>query len=562
MFFVNKVRDIKSNILAALAGQQVDPLSFDRPCSGKLMSEFTPVTESEVVRVLRSMPSKSSPLDFVPTSLVKSCSGVFGHVIARLANLSFEHCTFPARFKAAQVTPLLKKHGLEESDPANYRPISNLNTFSKVLERLVLARIVPHVSSSPSFDVMQSAYRRRHSTETALLRITDDIYAGFSSHQSTILVALDQSAAFDCIDHRTLIDRLDRTFGVTGKALDWVRSYLQGRSTFVRWKQNSSNSFPLNTGVPQGSALGPLLFSLYIAPLSGVISSFGVHHHQYADDSQIYIAVSKADVSFNIGQLENCTAGVHEWLQNNGLQLNPKKSEAIQFTATRGRNRVDDVATIRVSNAVIPPLESIRSLGVTLDRKLSFDQHVTNTCKSCYHHIRALRHVRQSLPDDVARTVACSLVGSRLDYCNSLFVGMTKSNFSKLQRVQNTLARTVLRRGKFEHITPALKELHWLPVEHRVTYKLATLTFTVKTTGQPAYLRELLPDYEPTRTLRSSSKHLLLQSETKSVLASRGFRHSAAAVWNNLPDSLRSCSNFDSFKRSLKTYIFNLAFTA
>ena len=345
-------------------------------------------------------------------------------------------------------------------------------------------------------------------------------------------------------------------------ALDWVRSYLQGRSTFVRWKQNSSSVFPLDSGVPQGSALGPLLFSLYIAPLSGVISSFGVCHHQYADDTQIYMAVSRADLSVSVSQLENCMAGVHAWLQINGLQLNPKKSEVIQFTATRGRDRVDDVAAIRVSNAVIAPVSTVRSLGVTLDKKLSFDQHVTNTCRSCYYHIRALRHVRESLPDDVARTVACSLVCCRLDYCNSLFVGMTRANFSKLQRVQNSLARVVLRRRKFDHITPALMELHWLPVEHRVTFKLATLAFTIKNTGQPGYLRELLPNYQPVRTLRSSSKHLLGEPTIKTVLASRGFRHSAAAVWNNLPDSLRCCTNVDRFRHNLKTHLFHLAFTA
>jgi len=241
-FFVNKVHNIKSTISAALAGKQVDPLSSDQPCVSELMSEFMPVTETEVVRELKSMPSKSSPLDFIPTSLVKSCSSTFAHVIARLANLSFEHSVFPTRFKTAQVTPLLKKHGLDESDPSNYRPISNLNTISKVLDRLVLARIVPHVSASSSFDVVQSAYRRRHSTETALLRITDDIFAGFNDHQSTILVALDQFAAFDS----TMLGRLDRTFGVTGK----VRSYPRGRSTFVRWKQNSSSIYPLDTGVP------------------------------------------------------------------------------------------------------------------------------------------------------------------------------------------------------------------------------------------------------------------------------------------------------------------------
>ena len=485
------------------------------------------------------------------------------HIITRLANLSFSQSTFPQKFKIAQVTPLLKKRGLDPTDPASYRPISNLNTISKILERLVLARIVPHVSTLPSFDAVQSAYRKCHSTETALLKITDDIFNGFNDHRSTILVALDQSAAFDCIDHSTMIRRLSHTFGVTGKALEWLQSYLESRSTFVRWKQSSSDVTPLTSGVPQGSALGPLLFSLYIAPLSDVIRSFGVDHHQYADDAQIYITARKSDFSTKVNQLESCITSVHSWLQQNGLQLNPTKSEVIQFTACHGQDRVDDLASFQVSGTAIELSSTIKSLGVIFDSKLSFDKHVSNVSKACYCHIRALRHVRESLPDDVARTVACSIVGSRLDYCNSLLAGMTKMNIAKLQRVQNTLARTVIRLGKYDHITPAMKDLHWLPIEQRITYKLCTLAYKIKTTNQPTYLRELLVDYEPTRTLRSSAKHLLCQSKTKLVISSRGFRHSAAAAWNCLPDNFRDTNNitFDIFKRKLKTHLFSLAFS-
>ena len=480
----------------------------------------------------------------------------------RLWNTSFQYATFPSKFKIAQVTPLLEKHGLDANDPVNYRPISNLNTISKILERLVLTRIIPHVSSSPNFDPVQSAYRRHHSTETALLKITDDIFARFADHQSTILVALDQSAAFDCIDHTTLIRRLHHSFGVTGKALSWISSYLESRSTFVRWKQVSSPAQLLETGVPQGSALGPLLFSLYIAPLSKVILSFGINHHQYADDTQIYLASSKTDLHVKVDQLENCTASVHAWLQTNGLQLNPTKSEVMQFSATRGRDRVDDIVSLHISGAEIKPSSTIKSLGVILDPKLSFDAHVTNVCKLCYFHIRALRHVRDSLPDEIARTVACSIVGSRLDYCNSLLAGTSKLNLLKLQRVQNTLARVTLRQGKFTHITPALKQLHWLPIEHRISFKLATLTYKIKSTGQPIYLRELLSDYEPVRTLRSSSKRLLTVNVADTVLAAHGFRHSAVAVWNSLPDNIRNSTNIDCFKRNLKTRLFTTAFAA
>jgi hypothetical protein len=137
---------------------------------------------------------------------------------------------------------------------------------------------------------------------------------------------------------------------------------------------------------------------------------------------------------------------------------------------------------------------------------------------------------------------------------------MSKSNFAKLQRVQNTLARVVLRRGKYERITPALKELHWLPVAQRVDYKLASLVFGVKTTGQPQYLRDLLVDYVPVRILRSSTKNLICTDRPSSVLASRGFRASAAAVWNGLPEELRTVAEYDRFKRQLKTHLFKIAY--
>src|SRR5664279_4953805 len=178
-FFVNKVRDIHCAISSALNGSCPDPLSSDVPHSGPCLDEFSPATEDEVLRLLKSMSAKSSPLDFIPTSLIKSSGGTFACIIARLANLTFEHATFPARYKTAQVTPLIKQQGMDASDVSSYRPISNLNTISKVLERLVLARIVPHVSASPSFDSVQYVYHRGHSTETALLKITNDIFEGF-----------------------------------------------------------------------------------------------------------------------------------------------------------------------------------------------------------------------------------------------------------------------------------------------------------------------------------------------------------------------------------------------
>ena len=137
---------------------------------------------------------------------------------------------------------------------------------------------------------------------------------------------------------------------------------------------------------------------------------------------------------------------------------------------------------------------------------------------------------------------------------------MPEYNFVKLQRVQNTLARVVLKVEKFEHITPILKELHWLPVKHRVAFRVATLTFKTLKFGQPTYLRDLVKTYEPERTLRSSSQQLLSQDRTRTVVATRAFKHSSATVWNNLPDFIRNCNTVDNFKHKLKTHLFKLAY--
>jgi hypothetical protein len=127
------------------------------------------------------------------------------------------------------------------------------------------------------------------------------------------------------------------------------------------------------------------------------------------------------------------------------------------------------------------------------------------------------------------------MIGSRLDYCNALLSGMSQSNFTKLQGIQNTLARVILHHRRYHHITPPLKELHWLPVQYRVTFKLAVLVYSIKNTGQPACLSQLLQYYEPVRSLRSSTKHLICKTAAGTVLVSRGFRHSAVYEWNNLP---------------------------
>jgi len=195
------------------------------------------VTIDEVQKLLISMPCKTSPLDVLPCSLLMDCADVFAPVISRLANMSLQAGTFPARFKSARVLPLLKKAGLDRPSPANYRPISNLSTVSKtvskILERLMQSHLRPHLMSSTNFSQFQSAYRQGYCTETALL----DVYTAADEKQVTVLIGLDLSAAFDTVCHQTLLQRLQTEFGVSGTAPSFIKSYLSSSSSSVSTSQ-------------------------------------------------------------------------------------------------------------------------------------------------------------------------------------------------------------------------------------------------------------------------------------------------------------------------------------
>ena len=217
-----------------------------------------------------------------------------------------------------------------------------------------------------------------------------------------MLVALDLSAAFNTIDHQVLVRRLEHTFGIKGSALSWTKSYLEGLSCFVKVGNAMSTTLSSDTGVPQGSVLSPLLFSLFTTPLGDVISRFGVKFHQYADDMQIYLAVNK-DLSKATIDLAGCTDSVYEWLLHNSLALNPDKSQVAMFGTAQRVGKLKQSALIAVTGGQIVLTDHVKSLGVTFNSHLSFDKHMNNICRACYFHIRRLRHVCSAMSADTAK---------------------------------------------------------------------------------------------------------------------------------------------------------------
>ena len=224
----------------------------------------------------------------MPTSLVIDCIDALLPIITKMINLSLETGLFADDWKCALVLPLLKKPGLDLLYK-NYRPVSNLQYVSKLTEKVVFDQINTHMMTHSLYPEFQSAYRKNHSTETALVRVTNDILMKMNTQEVTLLVMLDLSAAFDTVNHNILLTRLNEELGICGLALEWFKSYLDKRGQRVSIDGSLSERFSLECGVPQGSCLGPLLFLIYASKLFRVVEDQLPHAHCYADDTQIYL---------------------------------------------------------------------------------------------------------------------------------------------------------------------------------------------------------------------------------------------------------------------------------
>ena len=445
----------------------------------------------------------------------------------------------------------------------NYRPISNLSFLSKTLERVVATRIKEHLSHNSLFDPFQSAYRTGHSTETALLRVTNDILCSIDdANNSTALILLDLSAAFDTVNHQLLIKRL-QMYGIGGPALSWMESYLSNRSQTVKLSE-SCHSQPsrLKTGVPQGSVLGPLLFSIYMRPLGELILQYGIQYHLYADDSQLYISFSEDNSLDACSRLQRCIDGIRQWMSESFLLLNNSKTEFIIFNSKKDY-LLPSFDHVQVGDFQAERSSSARNLGVTFDSQLSMEKHITNTCKTAYYFLRSIGRIRKFLTQEDAEKLVHAFITSRLDSCNSLLAGLSDKSISRLQKVQNAAARVVTKSRKFDHITPVLRDLHWLPIRQRVDYKVMIMNFKCLYGLAPGYLSDLVSWYVPHRPLRSGEKYLMKDTFTngsKRRSKDRAFQNYGPRLWNSMPQLVRSITTFSTFKSNLKTHLFSVVF--
>ena len=367
--------------------------------------------------------------------------------ITAIVNESIASSPFPLAYKSAVVRPLLKKPSLDPEVLRNYRPVSNLPFVSKVLEKIIAAQLSSYMRENGLYEMHQSAYRCYHSTETALVKVQNDMLRAVDDGCGVFLVLLDLSAAFDTWEHKVILSRL-QDLGLSGDALRWMASYLQGRSQSVVIDGVTSDAPSLQYGVPQGSVLGPILFTIYTSPIGMIARCHNVKIHVYADDHVLYTFFKiKNQVSqlHTLSVLTSCVSDIRSWMILNKLRLNDDKTEFLTICAPQNRKHIS-TDSLTVGGSEVAAAQRARNLGVVMEQTLSMDHHIQNLCHAALAQLRNIADVRHCLTGGAAETLVHAFVTSRLDYCNALFYGISTTSMRKLQYVQNSAARHFDRR--------------------------------------------------------------------------------------------------------------------
>ena len=517
------------------------------------LSVFEGTTEDEILQIVTSYGIKCSPEDPIPAKLLQTNLPTFIPKWTELVNISLAEGSMEC-LKNAIILPLIKEMDevMDCDVLKNYRPVSNLVFLEKLIERIVSIRLNRHMTDNNLHSNHQYGYKKSHSTETLLVKVLNDLLISCDEKKPTILMLLDLSAAFDTVDQVKLLDILQKEIRIEGAALNWFKSFLMERTQRVKINDSYSYITKLLYGVAQGSVLGPDLFNIYVRSLYPYIKPSLFSIFGFADDHQLMKTfVPILQVRAFEDDVNRCLQLISSWMNDFFLCLNPTKTKILVVRPHTLTHCIIMNGTF-VNNNCIRFVKEAKNLGVILDDTLTFEQQITQVVKSCILTIKKLAKIKSFLSYQQLRTLVSTCIFSKIDYCNSLYIGINAALIKKLQSVQNSAVQLIRKRQNQTHLSTReyLKKFHWLPVKERIVFKLLLLVHKCMIGNAPESLSNLLQFGGSSRTNK------LEEPRSNGVYGDRSFSRAGPKLWNLLPANIRMQKDTEKFKTNLKTFLF------
>ncbi len=513
------------------------------------------VSVGDVRKLLQSLDtSKQGGEDGIVNKMLKPIATSIDKPLCRLFNVLIKSGTFPEQWKMGIVVPIFKNKG-SKILPDNYRPITLLNSLSKIFERTVYEAILSHLRTNHLLFDHQSGFLPGHSTQKQLIDIVHNII--YTTNEKKLLVRgifLDISGAFDAVPHYLLMKKLF-AYGIRGDLLKLLKSYLSGRQIRVRvgssLSSSSTNGY-INCGVPQGSILGPLLFLIYINDVADVIENCELY--MYADDCSLFLPADPSDLLTSTRLLQDDLDRLSDWSNTWKLDFKAEKSMEVIFRSTR--QTVPGFSRLHLANNVIPVGSSHKHLGLLLDEKLSFDDHLTKVISKCNGLLNPLAALKHSIQSKHLESLYFAFILPHLEYGSVIFSSANVGLLAKLDQIHYRAALIVSGCLHGSNTNKVFNCLGWASLEQRRKEKQLLLVYEAENGDLPSYVLDKFLQFRRTDHDNRLRNQITYRLPTR---MSQRFQKStipnSIKQWSTLPTEIKESYTKNSFKYRVKLHL-------
>ena len=503
---------------------------------------FSEVSEVYIGKLLSELdPKKSIGDDKIPPKIIKLAAHILKGPIKNIVNQSIRQMTFPSRLKSAAVAPFYKCD--DKTDKKNYRPVSVLNSFSKIFEMVIKDQIVPYFDKYLSIFI--SAYRKRYSSQHVLIRLIEEWRDKLDQNLMVGAILMDLSKAFDCIPHDLLIAKLE-AYGLDITSLTYIYSYLKGRKQSVRINNIYSIYLLILSGVPQGSILGPILFNVFMNDLFLFIKTADIHN--FADDNTLSAFARELNDLLDILEIESKIS--IDWLESNDMIVDPTKFQSIIIC--KNKKIITRGISVTIKDKIIKSKEWVKLLGIKIDDNLNFNVHIGEICNKASGQLNAIFRLSKYLTSSNRKLLINSFIYCHFNYCPLVWHFMSCNSKNKIEKIQECAIRFLTNDSKSSYASILEKSGKVSMEVNRLRILCIEIFKTLKDIN-PQYMADIFKQSTNRSSLRFSY-NIAVPKPNQVKYGERSLRSLAPKIWNNLPHDIKLSENLDVFKANIKTW--------